>query len=920
MRCLFALSVSLITLVLSNAMTISVAIGQDKPSPHPRVLGFERFQYDAKADQVAGGMLLLGELNCTSCHAAEDSLAAYVSKKQAPVLDEIGSRSRGEYFLKFLANPQATKAGTTMPNVFAGLSEDDAKKKAELLAHFVASQGQFADATPSRQAAIRGENLFHTAGCVVCHGPRKEGAPPVAGIVPLGTPSKKYTLPGLTKFLKDPLHARPSGRMPNMNLNDQEAGDVAAFLLADLAGASGLDFTYVEGTFDKVPDFSKVTAKASGPAEKIDLSLIQRKDNFAIRFDGLIQVAKEGDYSFYLLSDDGSKLSIDGRLVVDNDGIHAPSEKSGKVKLTAGKHAITVEFFEQGGGEELRVEVEGPDLPRKSINDILAAPDRTPAPDAPKPFTVIPELASLGKDLFASSGCAACHQLKQGDQAIASTAKKAPALVAMKSEGGCLSEKPNAKTPFFALNDTQRKSIAAALNALKKPLPALTPSETIDRHLTRSNCVGCHNRGELGGVQDDANPYFTSAMKEIGDEGRLPPQLTIVGAKLKEEWLKKVLDEGAKVRPYMYTRMPKFGSANVGQLVNLLAEADKGKAPKVPEFQTPADLKKFKASGRFMVGAQGLSCIKCHTFNGKGTPGIQVMDLTTMTSRLREDWYYHYMLNPVAFRPGTRMPAAWPNGQTVLPKVLEGNTPKQIMAVWAFLTDGEKAQMPIGMVEAKIELLPIDEPLIYRNFIEGAGPRAIGVGFPQKLNYAWDANHNRLAMIWQGGFIDASMHWVGRGPGYQKPLGDAVIQLPKEAPLAVLDSNTTEWPATTDQNNKDPKFKFLGYTLDPKQNPTFRFKFDDLTVEDLTLPKVDGEVGTLTRTLSFASDKPASNVYYLVATGKVTADSDNWYKVGDSLRIHAPGAMVRESKGRQELLAPVKLEGGKAKIALEYEW
>ena len=195
------------------------------------------------------------------------------------------------------------------------------------------------------------------------------------------------------------------------------------------------------------------------------------------------------------------------------------------------------------------------------------------------------------------------------------------------------------------------------------------------------------------------------------------------------------------------------------------------------------------------------------------------MDVASMSKRLRPEWYYHYMLNPPAFRPGTRMPAGWPNGQTVLPKVLGGDTVKQIRATWAYLLDGEKAQVPVGMVQAQIELLPIDEPIIYRNFIEGAGPRAIAVGFPQKVNYAFDANHLRLALFWQGAFIDASMHWVGRGPGYQKPLGEPVASLPPDAPLALLESSTSEWPATTNRDNKDPNYKFLGYTLDDKRAP-----------------------------------------------------------------------------------------------------
>ena len=913
--------------IATLAVLASISLAEEKPSPHPRVLGFERFYYDQQADAAQGGLLLLGDLNCTSCHALDASLATAIVKKQAPILDEVGSRAKAEYLAKFLANPQAVKPGTTMPNVFANLPEAEAKANAEALANFLATTGTRDDAVPSRQAAVRGDALYHSLGCVVCHGPRKEDSQPLPGLISLGVPSRKYTLVGLTKFLQDPLHVRPSGRMPNPNVTKQQAADLAAFLLQDTAGPSGLDYTYYEGNFNRIADFEKATAKDSGPAEKIDLSPIKRTDNFGLRFDGLLEVPKDGDYVFYAMSDDGSRLSIDGRVVVDNDGVHAPTEKSGKVELKAGKHAFVVEFFEAGGGEELRVELEGPDLKRTDINNMLAVPEKKPQPDAPQPWVVDQQLAAKGKQIFLSARCASCHELREpgasATGAPLASSVKANALTSLKTEGGCLSDQPG-KTPFYAFNAVQQKALTAALSAVKKPLPKLAANDQVHQDLVRFNCYGCHSRNEIGGVQDNINEWFTSSMKEIGDEGRLPPHLTIVAAKLKEDWLKTVIENGEKVRPYMHANMPKFGAANVGQLVSLLTSADANKVPQAPKIDVADSDKKFKASGRFLVGAQGLGCIKCHTINGRGTPGIQVMDLATMARRLRPEWYYHYMLNPPAFRPGTRMPAAWPGGQSVLPKVLGGSTEKQIRATWAYLLDGEKAQIPVGMVEAKIELVPIFEPIIYRNFIEGAGPRAIAVGFPEKVNYAWDADHMRLALIWQGAFIDAAMHWVGRGPGFQRPLGEPVAALPTEAPLAILESNTQQWPATTDRSNKDPNYKFHGYELNKARMPTFRYGFRDLvSVEDFIQPKSEGEIFTLTRTVRFAADKPVSDLHFLVATGnKIEAGEQGWYTVNDNLRIHIDAAeepIIRESKGRKELLLPVKLQD-KAKVELEYEW
>ena len=67
---------------------------------------------------------------------------------------------------------------------------------------------------------------------------------------------------------------------------------------------------------------------------------------FAIRYSGAFRIAQAGEYAFRLSSDDGSKLVIDGKQVIDNDGQHAPKEASGKVQLSAGDHQMVLEYFQ----------------------------------------------------------------------------------------------------------------------------------------------------------------------------------------------------------------------------------------------------------------------------------------------------------------------------------------------------------------------------------------------------------------------------------------------------------------------------------------------------------------------------------------------------------------------------------------------
>ena len=69
-----------------------------------------------------------------------------------------------------------------------------------------------------------------------------------------------------------------------------------------------------------------------------------------LTYKGYINIPEDGIYSFYLSSDDGSMLYIDGKQVIDNDGLHAPGEVTGQAALKQGYHPIEVQYFDHGGG------------------------------------------------------------------------------------------------------------------------------------------------------------------------------------------------------------------------------------------------------------------------------------------------------------------------------------------------------------------------------------------------------------------------------------------------------------------------------------------------------------------------------------------------------------------------------------------
>ncbi|MFI7385530.1 family 16 glycoside hydrolase [Streptomyces sp. NPDC049813] len=76
-------------------------------------------------------------------------------------------------------------------------------------------------------------------------------------------------------------------------------------------------------------------------------------DNFSAQASGYLVIPSDGTYSFRLTSDDGSRLTIDDREVIDHDGLHGAEPKDGAVQLTAGSHPFRVDYFEATGGQQL---------------------------------------------------------------------------------------------------------------------------------------------------------------------------------------------------------------------------------------------------------------------------------------------------------------------------------------------------------------------------------------------------------------------------------------------------------------------------------------------------------------------------------------------------------------------------------------
>lgn len=181
---------------------------------------------------------------------------------------------------------------------------------------------------------------------------------------------------------------------------------------------------YVPGiVIERMPDFGALTPVYTFIAANLDVPVREYTqgfptpemqtiiENFAIRFRGVLAVDTLGRYTFWLLSDDGSKLYIDDTLVIDNDGIHGITRnkgrkdlsentqvswhfgghfmdmgKRGSIELTAGTHPFEIQYF-QGPRYEIALQwfYQPPDAYRQIVPpEVIYRPGKSRVPDALK--------------------------------------------------------------------------------------------------------------------------------------------------------------------------------------------------------------------------------------------------------------------------------------------------------------------------------------------------------------------------------------------------------------------------------------------------------------------------------------------------------------------------------------------------------
>jgi alpha-L-fucosidase len=130
---------------------------------------------------------------------------------------------------------------------------------------------------------------------------------------------------------------------------------------------NGIQYSYYEGDWSVLPDFRKLKPIKSGSLADFDLSPRSQPEYFGFEYTGYIRVPEDGVYSLFIGSDDGSRLLLDNKVLIDNDGLHSMNEMKGVAALATGLHSLTVQYFQKSGGRDLKISVEGPKGAKEAI-------------------------------------------------------------------------------------------------------------------------------------------------------------------------------------------------------------------------------------------------------------------------------------------------------------------------------------------------------------------------------------------------------------------------------------------------------------------------------------------------------------------------------------------------------------------------
>jgi cytochrome c2 len=668
----------------------------------------------------------------------ELSIPIRILHKTGPGLRKISGKTDKLWTRKWLEDPVAFRPNTYMPKFWGLDNNTDPDRDAVEINAVTEFLFTVSDASPYPTVSVpgdpaRGQELVGQLGCLACHVVDErvtELKPPPAvaktmsaweyrrarsqGPQLFGTGSKT-TKEWIFAWVKNPKQYHPHTKMPDLRLSDQEAADVAEYLVSLRAPATD--------------------------AKNVPLVKEHRLDDVTLEYLQVNLPRAQAEKKIHALDDLIEPYFVDEETRRYYDDPTRLAREEAQLKKLQQEFEDTLDDAVERKAKKLEAELA--DVKAK----MAAAHHRVAGFSATEKKNLF-----LGSKLISRYGCYACHDIQGFENAKPIGAElsewgskpvskldfgllnlehdriawleqklRAPRSYDLGRIGITRTPQEHLKMPKFNLTDEQIDQIITFVSGMtdekltfEEPR-ALTPAEfqiERGRWLAKElNCAACHILEGRGGAI--RSTITTPGMEPPLVSGK-PGQLR-QGQRTNPDWLFRFLKRPVtgEVRPWLKVRMPTFGlsDAEANILVRYFALEGKTQFPfkSPPVHPTPEHL----AIGKRMF--EGLECGKCHIVEGKAKgkplaeiPADQLADLAPNLSmareRLQRDWLIHKWLpDPQSQVPGVKMPQfdySQLPAKIIPPETYGGDAKKRIEALVDYiLTIG--AEVPPGTQAAK---------------------------------------------------------------------------------------------------------------------------------------------------------------------------------------------------------------------------
>ena len=573
-----------------------------------------------EAETLSLGLSVFEKAGCYACHQVD---RWNDSPKPGPSLYHLASKTNKDWTYNWILEPRSFRHNTWMPHFFKkgnnSAPEDLKQTEQEVLA---ITEYLFSTATPYKTADVdyagdqeKGRVLVNSLGCMGCHqiqpdpdpiydpsvdAIRTEQGPNLIG---LGSKVNRQWLLG---WLKNPYSYHPDTKMPNLRLSDQEAADIAAYLLADK---------------NKMFDQLAVPTVNESIVDQISADFLSQ----LLRQDQVDQRLEDMEIS--------EKLNYAGEKLIGNYGCYS---------------CHNIDGFEDKKPIGTSLNIEGSKLISKL--DFAFWHDEIPHTkwdwfynkiDRPETFDLIPSengLVSVKELLPLQKSRMPHYGLSE---------KEIDALVTL-IMGLVKDEIPESKLP--------------------EKTPAYLAVSKGERFIHTNNCLGCHKiDGEGGAIWTATAAWLEEVAGSENSEdisqvqSFSPPLLNTEGRKVQPDWLLDWFQNVSMIRPHLQVRMPSYDFTH--QEWNGVIDYFQSKDGLALNYENPHSFS--QVSNSYIAGQkiqEEGACINCH-FYGPMKPRQDALtwapNLVLTKERLRPEWLIEWFNNPQTVMPGTKMPAPY---------------------------------------------------------------------------------------------------------------------------------------------------------------------------------------------------------------------------------------------------------------------